>query len=176
MRKSSLPKLLAILALCLSLLFSIGAPSELAYNNLNKVSYTPFTVYPVVSPRKSSDFGWRIHPVRRFSAKHLGIDLAAPTGTPIRAVANGQVIFSDPYAGYGNLIVIKHANGLTTHYGHCDTLKVSIGTKVNAGQIIALIGSTGVSTGPHLHFEVRVNGQAQDPELFMPYLASQAQG
>lgn len=133
-------------------------------------------VYPVMAPRRSSGYGMRIHPIRRYSRLHQGIDLAAPESSPIRAVQGGTVVFADPYAGYGNLVVLRHANGVTTHYGHCHTLRVKPGQQVNAGQIIATVGNTGHSTGPHLHFELRVNGTSIDPERVFPDLAAQAEG
>ncbi len=133
-------------------------------------------VHPVMAPRKTSGFGKRIHPVRKFSSQHKGLDLAAPVGVNIRAVAEGRVIFADPYAGYGNLVVIDHGKGITTHYGHCHKLKIHPGDSVKAGQIIAEVGSTGVSTGPHLHLEVRVKGQPIDPESFFEGLFVEAAG
>jgi len=138
----------------------------------------PFTefVYPVMAPRKSGDFGQRKHPIVMAIRHHSGIDLAAPTGAPIRAVAEGVVVFADPYAKYGNLIVIDHGSEITTHYGHCHTIKVEPGAKVSAGQIIGTIGSTGGSTGPHLHFEVRVSGLPKHPEKYLPGLAIEGAG
>ncbi len=94
----------------------------------------------------------------------------------IRALSAGLVVFADPYAGFGNLVVIQHKNGVTTHYGHCSVLRVKPGQRVNPGQIIATVGSTGLSTGPHLHLEVRVNGEALDPLEVIPSLASEAEG
>lgn len=133
-------------------------------------------VYPVMGPRKSSGFGLRLHPIRGFSSNHKGIDLAAPVGASIRAMSEGRVIFADPYAGYGNLVVIDHGNGITTHYAHCYRLKVHTGQKVETGQMIAEVGSTGMSTGPHLHLEVRVKGQPLNPEGFFVGLADKAEG
>lgn len=133
-------------------------------------------VYPLVGTRISSDFGKRIHPVAKSAKHHSGIDLAAPYGSQVRAVLDGTVIFADPYGGYGNLVVVQHANGMTTHYGHCRTLIAKPGQKIRAGQIIATVGSTGISTGPHLHFEIRVNGVAKDPQNFLPGLADEAVG
>ena len=133
-------------------------------------------VYPVMSPRLSSDYGRRIHPIRRFSQFHQGIDLAAPIGVPIRAIRAGTVVFADPSAGFGQLIVVRHENGMTSHYAHCGEIKVNPGQKVGAGQIIGAIGSTGLSTGPHLHFEVRFNGMAVDPERYVPGLSLQGKG
>jgi murein DD-endopeptidase MepM/ murein hydrolase activator NlpD len=112
----------------------------------------------------------------KFSSQHKGTDLAAELDTPIRAVSSGHIVFADPYAGYGNLVVIQHSRGVTTHYGHCDKIKIKPGQKVNAGDIIATIGSTGLSSGPHLHFEIRVNGEAIDPETIIPDLAEHPDG
>lgn len=134
-------------------------------------------VYPLMSTRISSDYGMRIHPIRRFSKKHSGIDLAAPRGAPIRAVAGGTVVFADPHAGYGRLVVVSHQGGrMTTHYAHCHELRVKPGDRINAGQIIATVGSSGLSTAPHLHFEVRFGGMAVDPEKVIPGLAEGAEG
>jgi murein DD-endopeptidase MepM/ murein hydrolase activator NlpD len=99
---------------------------------------------------------------------HEGIDLAAPHGAQIRSIADGQVIYSDPHGGYGKMVVVRHASGLTSHYGHCETLRVSIGARVKAGDVLGTVGSTGLSTGPHLHFEIRINGKATDPERYLP--------
>jgi len=133
-------------------------------------------VFPVMGPRRSSGFGMRIHPIQRYSKMHKGVDLAAPVGSYIRAIQSGIVVFADPYAGYGNLVVIKHENGLTSHYAHCDELKAHTGQRVAAGEIIGTIGSTGHSTGPHLHLEIRLNGEPVDPERLFPDLASEAEG
>lgn len=94
---------------------------------------------------------------------HAGIDLAAPTGTPVRAVADGQVRVADGVGGYGRLIELDHGQGWTTRYGHLQAQTVRVGTWVRAGDIIALVGLTGRSTGPHLHFEIRRHGQPVDP-------------
>lgn len=133
-------------------------------------------VYPVMGPRMSSDYGTRKHPVKKIRKHHDGIDLAAPVGAPIRAVADGQVMYADPHGGYGRYVVIQHLDGFTSHYGHCEKLEVAPGQKVTAGQIIGTVGSSGVSTGPHLHFEIRRNGEAQNPERYLPGLADQAAG
>lgn len=133
-------------------------------------------VYPIMGPRMSSDYGKRIHPVKHKIGHHEGIDLAAPQGSAIRAIAGGLVIYADPYAGYGNLIVVQHANGFTSHYGHCASFKVKTGQRISTGQIIGAVGSTGISTGPHLHFEIRYNGKTFDPERLLPGLADEAQG
>lgn len=133
-------------------------------------------VYPVMGPRMSSDFGVRKHPIKKARRHHDGIDLAAPVGAPIRAIADGQVMYADPHGGYGKYIVVRHLNGITSHYGHCDTMEVIPGHTVTAGQIIGTVGNSGASTGPHLHFEIRRDGEAQDPESFLPGLAEEAAG
>jgi len=133
-------------------------------------------VYPVMGPRMSSDFGLRKHPIKKARRHHDGIDLAAPVGAPIRAIADGQVMYADPHGGYGKYIVVRHLNGITSHYGHCDTMEVIPGHTVTAGQIIGTVGNSGASTGPHLHFEIRRDGEAQDPESFLPGLAEEAAG
>lgn len=133
-------------------------------------------VYPVMGPRMSSNFGLRNHPIKKRVQHHHGIDLAAPMGAPIRAISAGQVMYADPFGGYGKIVVLRHPSGLTSHYGHCDTLNVKIGDTVAAGDIIGTVGSTGLSTGAHLHFEIRINGKPQDPERYLPGLDSPAAG
>lgn len=101
------------------------------------------------------------------SSAHTGLDIAASKGTPIAAAATGTVTFSGYKGSYGNMIVITHSNGIQTYYAHCDKLYVSAGTYVSQGQTIAAVGSTGNSTGPHLHLEVRVNGVAYNPQNYV---------
>jgi murein DD-endopeptidase MepM/ murein hydrolase activator NlpD len=103
----------------------------------------------------------------RWGRMHEGIDIAAPTGTAIWAAAAGTVIYAGWLGGYGNLVVVDHGNGLSTAYAHASAIVVSLGQQVAQGQTVALVGSTGHSTGPHLHFEVRVNGAAVDPLLYL---------
>ena len=103
--------------------------------------------------------------IRRSS--HTGLDIAAPSGTTIVAAASGTVTFSGYKGSYGNMIVISHGNGVQTYYGHCSKLYVSAGTQVSRGQKIAAVGSTGNSTGPHLHLEIRVNGVAYNPQNYL---------
>lgn len=98
---------------------------------------------------------------------HQGLDIAAPTGTKIKAAADGIVSYSGVKGGYGNLIILDHGNGIETYYGHCSKLCVNVGEEVKAGDIIAEVGSTGNSTGPHLHLEIRRNGNYVDPANYL---------
>ena len=113
-------------------------------------------IWPVLGP-VTSPFGWR------WGRMHEGIDIGAGSGTPIRAAASGTVIYSGWLGGYGNLVVIDHGGGLSTAYAHQSSIASGNGQLVTQGQVIGYVGSTGHSTGPHLHFEVRVNGVPQDP-------------
>lgn len=101
------------------------------------------------------------------SSAHTGLDIATSSGTPIAAAASGTVTFSGYKGSYGNLLVISHENGVQTYYGHCSSLYVSAGASVSQGQTIAAVGSTGNSTGPHLHLEIRVNGVAYNPQNYL---------
>lgn len=98
---------------------------------------------------------------------HTGLDIATSTGTPIKAAAAGTVTYAAYHYSYGNLLIVNHANGVQTYYAHCSKLYVSVGATVGQGQTIAAVGSTGNSTGPHLHLEVRVNGTAQNPQNYL---------
>lgn len=113
--------------------------------------------------RISSYYGMRIHPIFNTRKFHAGIDIPAPTGTAIKAANSGIVIFSGWQGGYGNCVMISHGENIVTIYAHNSSNSVKVGDYVDAGQTIALCGSTGYSTGPHLHFEVRVNGSTTDP-------------
>lgn len=111
----------------------------------------------------SSYYGYRIHPIFNIRKFHSGIDIPAPSGTSIKASSSGIVIYSGWQGGYGNTVMISHGNNLVTLYAHNSSLKVKVGDYVDAGQTVALCGSTGYSTGPHLHFEVRKNGNTVNP-------------
>ncbi|MCC6443003.1 MAG: peptidoglycan DD-metalloendopeptidase family protein [Armatimonadetes bacterium] len=116
-----------------------------------------------VNGRITSGFGYRQHPILKRYKLHTGTDLAAPSGTPIRAAAGGVVIHAGWWGAYGNCVIIDHGGGVSTLYGHCSSLSVSNGQSVKQGQTIGRVGSTGFSTGPHLHFEVRQNGVPRNP-------------
>lgn len=118
--------------------------------------------WPVRGPI-TSPFGWRIHPISGVRSFHEGIDIGVASGTPIGAAEAGRVIYAGWYGGYGNYILVDHGGGISTGYAHCSAIYVSVGQDVQRGQTIGAVGSTGYSTGPHLHFEVRINGKPVDP-------------
>jgi murein DD-endopeptidase MepM/ murein hydrolase activator NlpD len=122
--------------------------------------------YPSRAPMTSS-FGWRMHPILGYRRFHSGTDFGAGIGSPIRAANAGRVIFAGRQGGYGNTVIIDHGGGITTLYGHASELYVKEGDQVEKGQAIGAVGSTGLSTGPHLHFEVRLNGEPQDPMNYL---------
>ncbi|MBD2175903.1 peptidoglycan DD-metalloendopeptidase family protein [Pseudanabaena sp. FACHB-1998] len=123
-------------------------------------------MYPTIGP-VTSNFGWRVHPILGTERFHSGIDFGADYGSLIYASAQGRVIYADWYGGYGNAVIVDHGNGMTTLYGHCSELYVKDGDVVERGQPIAAVGSTGFSTGPHLHFELRANGEPIDPSAYL---------
>lgn len=131
-------------------------------NRGNGIVGTGQMIWPV-SGRVTSYFGYRMHPILKKRKYHSGIDIAAPSGTPIIAADTGEIIFCGSNGGYGKMITIDHGNGISTVYAHCSALLVELNQKVEKGQRIALVGSTGLSTGPHCHFEVRKNGVPFDP-------------
>lgn len=120
-----------------------------------------------VAGQITSPFGERKNPMGAGDDFHPGIDIAADEGTPISAAAPGRVVSAGPDGGYGNSIVVDDGNGMTTRYAHCSQIYARIGDLVSAGQQIGAVGSTGHSTGPHLHFEVRLNDKAVDPTQFL---------
>ena len=115
----------------------------------------------------TSGFGMRNHPVLRVRRGHKGIDLAAPTGTPVYATADGLVGMAQYYSSYGNYVQIEHGGALQTRYAHLSSYVVNPGDTVQKGDLIGYVGSTGRSTGPHLHYEVRVSGEAVNPTPYM---------
>lgn len=116
----------------------------------------------------TSEFGGRLDPITGQRDGHTGMDLGVPTGTPIRAALGGTVTLSRYNGSYGNCVMIDHGNGLVTLYGHNSRLLVQVGQTVQAGDVVSLSGATGRVTGPHLHFEVRVNGQRTNPRYYLP--------
>jgi murein DD-endopeptidase MepM/ murein hydrolase activator NlpD len=146
--------------------WTMQLPQNIAAIDLNSVSN--FSL-PVTGSAISSGFGWRVHPITGQRKLHKGVDFAAPTGTPIFAAADGVVTYSGwTDDGYGNVVELRHGNGELTLYAHTNRVFVSKGQVVNKGQAIAEVGSTGRSTGPHLHFEIQPDGRtAVDP---MDYL------
>jgi murein DD-endopeptidase MepM/ murein hydrolase activator NlpD len=140
-----------------------GAPKGTYFtldgNSLRKA----FLASPLEFSRVTSGFGGRMHPIAKQFRMHTGVDYAAPTGTPIRTVGDGVVEFAGVQRGYGNVVEIKHRDGKSTLYAHMHSIAVRKGQSVSQGQNIGTVGSTGWSTGPHLHFEFRVNGVHHDP-------------
>ncbi len=149
-----------------------NAAKEMKEENENKskeedaiatVNNIKLSVLPVTG-RITSRFGERSS-LRR--STHTGLDIACTTGTDIKVVSNGTVTFSGKKGSYGNLIIVDHGNGVETWYGHCSKLYAKVGDKVNAGDVISAVGSTGNSTGPHLHFEIRINGNCVNPQNYV---------
>ena len=150
------------------------APGQDAQGHANKGGYytldgkslrRAYLSSPVEFSRISSGFSMRFHPILQKWRAHLGTDFAATTGTPARAVGDGVVEFAGSQNGYGNVVFIKHRNGHETVYAHLSKISVARGQSVSQGQTVGLVGSTGWATGPHLHFEFRVNGVHQDPMM-----------
>ena len=115
----------------------------------------------------SSGFGYRSDPINGQAAMHPGLDFRGPLGSPIHAAANGTVTFVGTKSGYGKVVEVSHGNGMLTRYAHMSAWRARVGQPVSAGDVIGLIGSTGRSTGPHLHFEVRINDRAVNPRPFL---------
>lgn len=122
---------------------------------------------PMVIAPQSSSFGWRVDPFTGAQVFHEGVDYQGDTGTPVAAAATGKVVYAAYHPQYGNMIELDHGNALTSRYAHASRLMVKVGDTVKAGDTVALLGSTGRSTGPHLHFEIRYRGVAQNPLRFI---------
>lgn len=147
-----------------AVLFQDAASSKGQYYTFDGQSLRKaFLASPLEFTRMSSGYGIRVHPITNDKRAHKGIDYAAPTGTPIRTVGDGVVEFASTQRGYGNVIEIKHRDGKSTLFAHLSRIGVKKGQKVEQGEIIGAVGSTGFSTGPHLHFEFRVDGEHRDP-------------
>jgi murein DD-endopeptidase MepM/ murein hydrolase activator NlpD len=129
-------------------------------------------IFPVaLAPGKrliSSGFGLRRHPIYRYKSFHKGIDMPRPYGFPVRASREGRVIFAGWRGGFGRLVIVKHSGGVCTWYGHLSSISVSSGDKVPKGRLLGRVGNSGISTGPHLHFEVRDRfGNSLNPKKFL---------
>lgn len=125
------------------------------------------TSLPIESAWNASTFGWRLDPITGESAMHEGVDFPAEVGTPIRAAAAGVVVNVEKHPTYGNVLDVDHGNDLVTRYAHCSKVLVQPGALIKRGQVLAETGNTGRSTGPHLHFEVRIKGVAHNPHRFL---------
>ncbi len=125
-------------------------------------------MWPVPGQYKiTSPFGNRLHPISKQYKMHTGIDISGPKGTPVVAAQTGTVVYANWFGSYGKAIIVDHGGGITTLYAHNDSINVSVGSVVKKGDNIALLGSTGYSTGPHLHFEVRINGEYVEPLTYV---------
>lgn len=120
-----------------------------------------------VQGKITSTFGTRIHPIFKTKITHTGLDISAPKGTPVKAADTGEVLFTGWLSGYGHVVILDHGGNLTTVYAHLSTIECREGAKVNRGGLIGRVGSTGVATGNHLHFETRVNGNAVNPMRYL---------
>lgn len=138
---------------------------ELQKNNTGKVKGTVNT-WPTSSTYITSSYGYRVHPITKQNKLHTGVDIGASYGSKIVAAGAGTVIFSGWYGAYGNAVIIDHGNGISTLYGHMSSRAVAAGKTVAAGQLIGYVGSTGWSTGAHLHFEVRKDGVPTNPMAY----------
>ncbi|HAL43539.1 MAG TPA: peptidase M23 [Methylophilaceae bacterium] len=146
------------------------------YNNLEAI-YLKQSVFkdtlpnasPVNVPFNSSSYGWRVDPFLGVRAFHEGLDFSADVGQPIKATAAGIVIAAEVTPEYGNVVRISHGSGLETRYAHASKLLVKEGDRIKKNQVIALVGNTGRSTGPHLHYEIRMNGESLDPRKYLQF-------
>lgn len=144
----------------------IASSDEIPENvSLNSYTLSKKMINPVINGKTTSEFGARIHPISNELTFHAGIDIAADLGTPIYAAFDGKVTVADYDKWNGNYMKIKHENGLMTVYCHCESLNVKKGENIRAGEIIGYVGSTGSSTGPHLHFELRIGNVSFDPQI-----------
>lgn len=135
-----------------------------AYFDLNGRSTTrAFLASPLAFSRVTSGFAMRFHPVHKTMRAHLGVDFGAPTGTPVRSVGDGVVTFSGWQKGYGNVVQVEHSGGRSTLYAHLSRIDARRGAKIEQGQLVGAVGATGWATGPHLHFEFKLNGKQVDP-------------
>lgn len=132
--------------------------------NVNAIDSGTQWYFPLPGYAIGSDAGWRYHPILHYVRCHAGADIGAPSGTPIHAVEDGTVIMASYNGGYGNFTTVDHGGGLTSSYAHQSSIHVGVGEHVERGEVIGSVGSTGLSTGAHLHFEARVNGAPYSPK------------
>lgn len=125
-----------------------------------------------VPGRVTSGFGARVHPLDHIEKTHQGIDLAAGLGDPVKSAKDGKVVFAGEQRGYGMIVIVQHSDSLATAYAHLSQIDVEVGDEVERGQTVGRVGMTGNSTGPHLHFEVRENGEQVDPQKYLPAIHS----
>jgi murein DD-endopeptidase MepM/ murein hydrolase activator NlpD len=148
-------------------LFSRWQSLDGGASTATKASVSIPSLMPVEGVHLSSDYGMRTHPVLGGRRQHKGVDLAGPVGTPVHASADGIVSRADWFSSYGLYVSLEHGGTMQTRYGHMSRLNVAAGQRVHKGDVIGYIGTTGRSTGPHLHYEVRIAGEAVNP---VPYL------
>jgi len=132
--------------------------------SLLPLSFVPPLVTPSGNLEISSEYGKRFHPIKKTNRIHHGIDLKAKKGDKVKSIGYGTVFFADSYAGYGKFVSISHSNGYSSHYAHLSSINVKVGDKVKASDLIGRVGSTGLSTAPHLHFEIRKDGNSLNPK------------
>lgn len=145
---------------------SFSLVSDTLEQNMARFANTP-SIMPTTGWLSSQFTRSRFHPILHESRPHRGIDVTAPTGTPIVAPASGRVVRAGSDNGYGLTVEIDHGNGIRTRFAHCSRLAVRVGQQVTRGQLIAAVGSTGLSTAPHLHYEIHVNGRPVDPLTYV---------
>ncbi len=155
--------------------FASGGPRAEYFDQTGRSMRAAFLRAPLAFRRISSGFGMRKHPILGVWRKHTGTDYAASSGTPVRAIGDGTVIFAGRKGGYGNAIEIRHKNGFVSRYGHLRGFAKSMrpGRRVGIGETIGYVGMTGLATAPHLHFEVLVNGVQRDPRRSLDYRSGQ---
>ena len=150
-----------------SMVSSGQASSTTSQASSGPIQSTGSMIWPAISRTITSEYGTRFHPIQKVWKTHTGLDIGASYGTPIAAADSGRVVLAGWNGGYGKCIMVDHGSGLSTLYGHCSSIAVSVGQTVSQGQTIGYVGSTGNSTGPHLHFEVRINGATTNPHAYV---------
>ena len=148
------------------LLASFDEISDTLSKNAERLASTP-SIMPTAGWLSSNFSRSRRHPILHIARPHEGIDVTAPMGAPIVAPASGTVVMAGKEKGYGNVVEIDHGNGIVTKYAHCSRLLVRKGQKVTRGEVIAAVGNSGLSTGPHLHYEIHINGRVVDPLTYV---------